>query len=130
MSFEIYTPVHRNQVKVGHCSLNGSHNLTVHRADLVAARITKHAVVLIDPASRRIALRAPRTDAAEPAIGVKWSKNGGTAHVQIRGALSAIGCEQVKGLFDLVRKDDLLIVNLPAETSATSTKPARGRGRS
>jgi len=114
MAFEIYVPRSYNTVDPGHCSIDTSGHLRISVADLAAVRINGEASILIDPGTRRLAVRAPREGLNEPLAGVRMTKARRAGVISAAGALVAIDREGAKGRFGLQRKDDLLIVDFAA----------------
>lgn len=116
MSFELYYPTTRQQVTPGCPRMDVNGSLRIHRADLAKVRINGEVTLMVDKATKRIALRAPRNeDVREPSTPARCAKNGATVRIAIRGALSSIGIEsrQVAGPLDLMCKldDGLLILS-------------------
>jgi hypothetical protein len=123
VSFELFIPKARiDAICPGQCSIAPSNGrLGFHASDLRAVGICDHAALLIDPTTKRIALRKPTAD--EPAIKVMWAKSKVSAQIGVASALTTIGieCASVKGRRDVVRKENLLIVEF-GEPSARQKK--------
>lgn len=128
MAFEIVEPgatFGKDALTSGTASISRSGRLTVVQEDLELAGIDRTAVVLADPGTLRIALRAPRED--ETAVSVACSpmlthakRDTGRRALNIVRALRRLSLtpEAAAGRYELATKgagaDALLIVNLGA----------------
>lgn len=128
MSFELYMAQRKNAVTPGRCSIDSVGHLHVCVLDLNAVRIDGEAVILIDPGTHRLAIRAPKPDQKEPSVNCRIGKSRRSGIIGLAGALKQIGRAETHGRFAVTRKDDLLIVEFDEEP-ASSAKPIDGRSK-
>lgn len=113
MAFEVYEGRPGGaRMEVGRVSLDVNGTLRFTAADAAAAAIDNEAMVLIDRATKRIAIRGPRSD--EKGKAVKWDEAETTGQIYLGGALGKIGLakDAVKGRHDVEIKDGMLVLNL------------------
>jgi hypothetical protein len=119
----------------GACSLSKNGKLTLRKGDLALARISEAAIVLADPGTLRIALRAPRPDEAALAmrVGLMGKKNQKDPRygVSVARAVKAVGLTlaAAAGRYELATKgtgaDALLIVKLVVGDAARPQHAAK-----
>jgi hypothetical protein len=121
MSFTPYTPTRGLSVKTlrpGECSVSKSGILALNIEDLKRVRVTDRAVIMTDPQTVRIALRAPIVDEMDAlAVSVARAKKGTTCRISaVGGALRSLGIdtEQAAGRYtaEYCDKNGLLVINL------------------
>jgi len=119
MSFEVYTPVRGlslRSIQPHQASIAKSGVLALNVADLKAAQITDKAVILIDPKTRRIALRRARDGELDTMAVTVYGRPKGTTRriTAFKGVLLALGIDpaQAAGRYELTAHDDLLVLNL------------------
>lgn len=121
MGFEIVEPgtFLREPIGEGTCSIHRNGTVTFCAADLKLVGMDLYALVLADPGLLRIGLRKPRTADERKqsrALTPRSGRNGQSGHVSIQlgAAIRRLGLkpEAVAGRYDLITKDDLLILPL------------------
>jgi hypothetical protein len=145
MGFEIVKPgelASFDAIEEGQVSISRSGDATFRREDLDLVKIGAYAIVLADPETLRLAVRAPRDNERleSVAVGVitkgKEKKDAGRRRIRLTRAIKRLDltCEAVAGRFDLLAKDDLIIIPLigmdtkgakPAGDKAIGEKPAK-----
>lgn len=143
MGFEIVEPGHMQMMDPlpqGQASLAKSGKLCAHACDLQLAEIGKHAVVLADRESFRIALRAARegdegrTVAVSIVTASKSKRDSGRRGLNIGRAIRRLDLEPEKcaGRYELHHKgagrDSLLILNLMPDTAAIGAGKSKPKG--
>jgi len=127
MGFELYIARTLRSVEKGKATIDTTGNTRFHPNDLADVGINgREAAVLVDAATSRIALRAPRESDGlkEPTLIINRGKSGTKASVNLRGPLRAMGHAEpakVKGEYDVMHKDDLVIIQVAGQ--------ARRKGR-
>lgn len=136
MSFEIVEVTRvglPNPLPKRHTSITRGGSALFHAADLTAAGIAEAVVLLADPGSLRIGLRAPRSGEGKIAARVSVTKrNGkpivGKRTVHLTPAIRKVGLTppEVVGRYELTAKDPkhkgLLVINLMGEDDAKTAK--------
>lgn len=116
MGFEVFVCRRTDAVVPGQCSINAAGMIVLSAVDLRRAGVKDRCVVLIDAATRRLAVRQPKDDGglAEPSLRLRMNKTGTTATIQVSGALREINCPppKCKGRYEAMFKDDLIIVQV------------------
>lgn len=129
MSFVLYTPTRNASVQSGQAAIDSNAFCRLCPADLAAVGINgKAAVVMVDTATQRIALKAPATSDdgfTEPTIYINRGKSGGKATVGLSGPLRALGLPNKgrnRSMHEVMIKDNLLIILV-----GTDLSPAKRR---
>jgi hypothetical protein len=113
VGFELFTPVSRiSGINPGICSVNADGRVLIHGHDLRQVISGELVAVLLDRSTLRIALRSASDK--EPALKLRWNKTKTTASVSLGPALKhmALDIQKVKGRHDVVRKENMLIVQV------------------
>jgi hypothetical protein len=132
MAFEIYTPkASQGRIEAGQARFNATGQINLHAQDLERARITKkEVVVLVDRATHRIAIRAPRENDGglrEPTMALRQNKTGRGVQFSGVGIMRQFGVDarKLKGDWPIMHKDGLLIINLNSDSSPRERAPQR-----
>lgn len=109
-------------IRPGTAGIDRKGNLTLHQTDLERAGIGDRAVVLIDAAAMRLALRRPAADEAGRVVavgtpGAKHGKPSPRRQVWIRGPLEAMRLEpdQVAGRLVVRHETNMVVIALNEE---------------
>ena len=136
MAFEVYVPRGSGfgpPLPSGTARLGRAGTLALNAVDLVEMNMGGECLaLLVDPSSRRLALRAPRD--GEPSVRVPNKTKKGRPRtrrvVNVRGALKQMGLEvrALAGDYELLTRDDLLIVHFAAAPADRRGKRRGGSG--
>jgi hypothetical protein len=116
MAFELTSPRQRQTgIQRGEISLNANGLVTYNKVDLTAVGFVQNALdkaaVLIDKATRRIAIRVVKE--GEPFAKLKYNTGNTAASINMKGTLKALGITSSKPRrYAATIKDDLLIFQL------------------
>jgi hypothetical protein len=113
MAFELFVAAgSKVRVQPGTVSIDKTGGVTVRSEDLKSVQITKKVAVMLDRATFRIALRKPAE--GESSLSMQWQKTGLAARVNLKRALASMGLDPkvACGRFELIRKENLLIVQV------------------
>jgi hypothetical protein len=138
VAFSVYEPGpfgFANALAEGEVSVYRNGTTLFNKADLGLVGITDAAVVLVDEATMRVALRKPRSGEANKVLKVspprrrRGSGDSNRRQVYLGGPIRAMNIEPetVAGRYEATTVDDLFIVNLGGleKGTAKSSKPKR-----
>lgn len=118
-------------IQPGECRIDKGGTLTLREADLKSVGVVHFAVVMVDAATMRIALRAPRSGEEQLGVAVQMVTNAkkretDRRRVRIIRAIQALKVEPaaVAGRYAARRHDDLLEIDL--YEARAEDLPARG----
>lgn len=119
MGFVIYKPTNLSgrALRPGECSMQGDGKLAIHVDDLQKLKVADRIVLLLDAATFRVGIRAPRDDEPTVRVAKHESKSGCKYRsICIKGAIKQamkLDVFAVRGRYQLTHNSDLAWFQLP-----------------